>query len=68
MIRIRLDEILKERNLTLTWLSEQTGIRYATLIDIKNSNVRVNLDYLSIIADFFGIEDMNELFEKEKDI
>lgn len=65
MIRFRLQEVLDEQGLTLTWLSEQSGIRYATLLTFKNNkNEKANLFHLYTIMNVLGIEDMNEIMEK----
>lgn len=67
MIRIRLDDILKERKLPLAWLQEQTGIRYASLHDLKeNKRDKVNLYHLYAIMNALGITDFNEMFEIEE--
>lgn len=66
MIRIRLQELLDERGVTLHWLAKQTGIRYATLAAIKNNPVeRLNLNYLYIIMDVLEITDMNEILVRD---
>lgn len=68
MIRIRLDDILNERGLTLRWLQDQTGIRYATLHALKSNSVdRVNLYHLYTIMNALGINDMNEILEIKDD-
>lgn len=44
MIKLRVKELLKERDRTLYWLWKQTGIRYATLLNMKQGKtVRIDL-------------------------
>lgn len=70
MIRIRLKEALEVRNKNLKWLSETTGIRYATLHPMyHNKTQRVNLNYIDAIMTALDIEDINELLERvEEDV
>src|SRR5690606_6512156 len=68
MIRIKLDEYLEKHNISLYWLAKTTGIRYATLLAIKNNeNERLNLNYLDTIMSVLNIDDMNIVLEQLKD-
>lgn len=68
MIRIKLDEYLEKHNISLYWLAKATGIRYATLLAIKNNEIeRLNLNYLDTIMSVLNIDDMNILLERIKD-
>jgi putative transcriptional regulator len=50
MIRIELEKLLEGR--TLYWLSQQTGIRWATLAAMFNGKTqRLNVDDLDAICD-----------------
>ena len=50
MIRIELEKLLNGRS--LYWLSQQTGIRWATLSAMLNGkSQRLNLDDLNLICD-----------------
>ena len=52
MIKIRLSEVLVEREQTLYWLWKQTGIRYATVWQLgKGEASRLNLDVLDRICE-----------------
>jgi putative transcriptional regulator len=52
MIKIRLNEVLAEREQTLYWLWKQTGVRWATIWQIGNGEVaRLNLDALDRICE-----------------
>lgn len=50
MIKIELERLLEGRS--LYWLSQQTGIRWATLAAMVNDKAqRLNLDDLNLICD-----------------
>ena len=50
MIKIELEKLLNERS--LYWLSQQTGIRWATLSAMNSGKaVRLNLEDLDLICD-----------------
>lgn len=57
MIKIRLTELLEEREKTLYWLARQTGVRYATLWQMSRNEVAlVNLKTLDKICTALGVE------------
>lgn len=57
MIKIRLNELLDEREKTLYWLAQQTGIRYATLWQMSRDEVvLVNLKSLDKICSALEVE------------
>jgi len=68
MIKIRLNEILKERNMLQKDLAIASGLRESSVSDmvrgIRNS---VNLDSLEKVMDCLEITDYNEIFEKVED-
>jgi putative transcriptional regulator len=54
MIKIKLNEFLNEKKLTMYWLSKQTGIRYATIFSLtkdKAKPFRLSLDVLDRICE-----------------
>ena len=52
MIKIRLSDVLEEREQTLYWLWKQTGIRYATIWQMgKGKVVRLNMDVLDRVCE-----------------
>ena len=52
MIEIRFNERLKERGKTLYWLSQQSGVRYATIWGLNRGGVgRLSLDVLDRICE-----------------
>ena len=55
-IKVRLPELLASRHVNRRQLSEQTGIRYATLSDVYNGRSRPSLDTLELVMQ--GLERM----------
>lgn len=53
MIKIELEKLLEGRS--LYWLSQQTGIRWATLAAMHNGKAqRLNLEDIGLICDALG--------------
>ena len=66
MIKIKLHELLKKHNKSLYWLSQQSGISYPTLHNLANKQPRsIYFRTLDEIMDTLGIDDINELLEKD---
>ncbi len=64
VVRIRLKELLEERNIKQKDLSIKSGIRESTISDIcRGSRTVINFEHLAKIADTLGIEDISELIE-----
>lgn len=69
MIRIKLKEYLSQFNITIQFLHETTGIRYATLFDIVHGNRNsINLKHLDKIMKALNVKDMNLLLEKDDNV
>jgi putative transcriptional regulator len=67
MIKIRLSELLEEREKTLYWLSNDTGIRYATLWQMSRDEVLlVNLKTLDKICTALECSPGELLVQKSK--
>lgn len=67
-IRIKLDEVLKQRNLTQKQLVEMTGIRAAAISELYNNQRKsINKEHLEKIAKALDINDINELIEIQKE-
>ena len=61
-VKLRLNELLKERGYTQTRLKDESGVRQAAISDMCNNRLqRVQLDHLSRIAEALSINDMNEI-------
>lgn len=51
MIKLRVKELLRERDRSLYWLRNQTGIRYATLLNMRRGKTaRVDLSALEALC------------------
>lgn len=69
ILKVRLNEILKERDMTQKELAELSGLRANTISEItKNIRESVNRTHLGKIAKALEIKDPSELlyFEEEK--
>jgi len=65
MIKIELEKLLKGRS--LYWLSQQTGIRWATLAAMVNGKaMRLNLDDLNLICDALECQPGDVLVKVER--
>ena len=64
---LRLKEILKERNLSITKFSTMVGISQSNLSNYINGNISPKLDTLEKIAECLGIE-VTELFKRKEDM
>lgn len=65
MIRIELEKLLKGRS--LYWLSQQTGIRWATLAAMHNGKAqRLNLEDLDVICDALECQPVDLLVKTER--
>lgn len=66
--RIRLWELMAERNLKITQVSKDTGLSRPTLNNIKfNKNKAVQMETIDILCNYFRITP-GELFEEVKPI
>ena len=64
IIQLRLNELLKERNLTQKEFAKLSGIREATVSELcRNVRDGINKTHLNKIANTLNIEDINSLIE-----
>ena len=67
MVKITVKDYIDEKGISLKYIHEKTGIRYATLIDIvHNRRNSVNLKYLSKIMQAINISDLSLIMTYEK--
>jgi DNA-binding Xre family transcriptional regulator len=65
MIKIELERLLEGRS--LYWLSQQTGVRWATLAAMNNGKAqRLNLEDLDLICTALGCEPGDLLIKVER--
>ena len=63
-VRIRLKELLDERNIKQKDLAVKSGIRESTISDIcRGSRTVMNFEHLARIADALEITDISDLIE-----
>jgi putative transcriptional regulator len=64
IFRVKVEELLKEYNISLRELGRQTDITHPTLSHVKNNKGKyIYREHLEKIIDHFNITDMNKLFE-----
>ena len=55
-VRIKVDELLEERGMTVADLAEKTGMSYATVLALKrNASNTLRLDTIARICDALGV-------------
>ncbi|EJR89500.1 MULTISPECIES: helix-turn-helix domain-containing protein [Bacillus] len=65
MIKLRLSDILRERDMKQKELAKLSGLRESTVSDmVRGIRTSVNLDSLEKVMDCLDITDYNEMFEK----
>lgn len=65
MIKLRLSEILKEREMRQKDLAKASGLRESSISDmVRGIRSTVNLEQLEKVMDCLEITDYNEVFEK----
>lgn len=65
MIKLRLNEILKEREMRQKDLAKASGLRESSISDmVRGIRTTVNLEQLEKVMDCLEITDYNEIFEK----
>ena len=63
-VRIRLKELLDERDIKQKQLAEMTGIRESTISDIvRGSRTVINYEHLAKIAEALEIKDIRDIIE-----
>lgn len=64
IIRVKLDVILENREMTQRQLVELTGLRAATISELANNRrSTINKDHLLKICDVLEIDDITEIIE-----
>lgn len=63
-VKIKIKEILNNRNLSQKRLAEMTGIRESTISDfVRGIRTVINIQHLETIANVLGINDIRELID-----
>lgn len=67
MIRLRVNEILKEREMSQKALCELSGLSPTTVSEMcRGVRTAVNLKHLETLIDALEIEDFNQILERDK--
>ena len=66
-MKLRLREILKEKNITIGQLSELSGISQSNISNYMSGKISPTLDTLNRLANSLNIE-LTDLFKKEDEI
>lgn len=62
-VNLQINQLLHNRNISLTQLHIKTGIRLAALSELANGKrQRIQFEHLERIIQALDIEDMNEIF------
>jgi len=64
-VRLRLDEILRERNMTQTALAEKSGLSYQTINSTVNQPAMIRMTTIDKLCDALDIEP-KDLFVRVK--
>lgn len=68
LVRTKLKEIMKERNITQTQLSEMSGIRQGAISEmVRDIKDTINKRHLAKIMAALEITDFNEILERVDD-
>lgn len=66
-VKLKIKEILEERNITQKHLASMSGIRESTISDIvRGTRTVINFEHLSKIAEALDITDISKLIDFEK--
>ncbi len=67
-VRLKIHELLREKNITQKRLAEISGVRESTISDIvRGSRTVINFEHLSRIAQALNVKDIRELIELKID-
>lgn len=67
VIKLKIKELLEERNITQKKLAQMSGIRESTISDIvRGTRTVINFEHLSKIAEALKIRDIDQLIDFDK--
>jgi len=65
MVKVKIKEILEERDQSIYWLSDETGMSYSSLYNLVNhKNKGLQFKTLDKIMEALEIEDFNKILER----
>lgn len=63
MIEVKIEEILEERDLSIYWLAEESGLSYPTVYNlVKNKTKSIQFKTIAAIMHALNIYDFNKIF------
>ena len=66
-VKLKVKELLEERNITQKKLAQISGIRESTIIDIvRGTRTVINFEHLSKIAEALEIDNISQLIDFEE--
>ena len=66
-VKLKVKELLEERNITQKKLAQISGIRESTISDIvRGTRTVINFEHLSKIAEALEIDNISQLFDFEE--
>lgn len=67
IVRVKVKELLEERNMTQKTLAQLSGIRESTISDIvRGTRTVINFEHLSKIAETLQISDISQIIDFEE--
>lgn len=67
LVRVKVKELLEERNMTQKTLAQLSGIRESTISDIvRGTRTVINFEHLSKIAETLQILDISQIIDFEE--
>ncbi len=67
IIKLKIKELLEQRNITQKRLAQMAGIRESTISDIvRGTRTVINFEHLSKIAEALDVEDISQLIDFDK--
>ena len=64
MIKVKIEEVLEDRDLSIYWLANESGLSYsATYRLVKDRTTKINFHTLAKVMIALDIEDFNEILE-----
>ena len=64
MIKVKIEEVLEDRDLSIYWLANESGLSYsATYRLVKDRTTKINFNTLAKVMIALDIEDFNEILE-----
>ncbi len=68
MIKLKVTQLLEEKDKSIYWLSKETGLTYPGLLKlVKNETASIHFETLEKIMSALDIKDFNKILELKED-